>query len=151
MRLKSRASNITRTTMTLIIIAVLSFVPLLAQTGANTGVQGRVIDPSGGTIPGATVTVTRADTGEVRSAVTDDTGNWEVRHLTPGVYTLTFEMTGFKKLIQSGVNVTTSEIATVNVAMQLGEIGQTVEVTSDAEMVSSTSATVIKTLDKREL
>ena len=98
-----------------------------------------------------TVTVTRAETGEVRSVVTDDTGDWEVRLLTPGAHAVSFEMTGFKKLTQAGVNVTTSEMSTVNVTMQLGELGQTIEVTADAQMVSSKSATVIKTLDKREL
>ncbi|RPJ49742.1 MAG: carboxypeptidase regulatory-like domain-containing protein, partial [Acidobacteria bacterium] len=151
MRAKVTESTAVRLVLGLVLLAMLALTPLLAQTGANTGLQGRVTDPSGGAIPGVTVTVTRAETGEVRTVVTDDTGDWEVRALTAGPYTVSLEMTGFKKFIQSGVNVTTSEMATVNVTMQLGEIGQTVEVTSDAEMVSSTSATVIKTLDKREL
>jgi len=135
----------------LTVAALLAITPLLGQTGANTGLQGRVLDQSGGAIPGVTVTVARQDTGEARVVTTADTGEWEVRFLTPGVYSLVFEMTGFKKLTQTGVHVTTSEMVTVNVTMELGELGQTIEVTADAQMVSSTSATVIKTLDKREL
>jgi len=135
-----------------VILVALALTPLLAQTGANTGLRGRVTDPSGGAIPGVTVTATKAETGEARKVVVSgDTGDWEVRSLTAGAYTLVFEMTGFKKLIQTGVNVTTSEIVTVNTQMELGELGQTIEVQADAEMVSATSATVIKTLDKREL
>jgi len=140
-----------KTALAFAVIAILAFAPLAGQSGANTGLRGRVIDPTGGVIPGVTVTVTRADTGEARSVVTDDTGDWEVRALTAGAHAVAFEMTGFKKLTQTGVNVTTSEMSTLNITMQLGELGQTIEVTGDAQMVSATSATVIKTLDKREL
>ncbi len=151
MKAKSRTLDTSRVVVAFVIMAALAFAPLLAQAGASTGLQGRVVDQSGGAIPGVTVTATKTDTGEVRTVVTDDTGDWEVRALTAGAYTLAFEMTGFKKLTRSGINVTTSEMVTVNTQMELGELGQTIEVQADAEMVSSTSATVIKTLDKREL
>jgi len=46
---------------------MLAFTPLLAQTGGNTGLRGRVIDQSAGAIPGVAVTVTRQDTEQVRT------------------------------------------------------------------------------------
>ena len=121
------------------------------QTGANTGLNGRVTDSTGASIPETTVTVVRPDTGERRVVTTNIAGDWEARFLRPGQYQVTFERTGFRKLVRDGVAVSTSEMATLNVILQLGDVGQSIEVVADAEMVSSTSATVVRTLDRKEL
>ena len=123
----------------------------MAQTGANTGLEGTVKDGTGAVVPGVSVTLLRVDTGERRMVTTDDTGRWEARLLSPGTYRVTFERGGFKKLVQEGVTVSTSEVATLNVELQVGELGQSVEVVADAEMISSSSATVVRTLDRKEL
>ncbi len=124
---------------------------LTAQTGGSTGLRGAVTDATGATIPSAKVIITRVDTGERRETVTNNAGEWEARFLNAGVYQIVVEKTGFKKLTREGINVTTSEVGTVNLQLEVGDVGQTVEVTADAEMVSSNSATTIRTLDSREL
>ena len=124
---------------------------VMAQTGADTGLKGRVSDQSGASMPGTTVTLLRAETGEKRVLTTNDAGDWEARFLSPGAYQLTFEKTGFKKLVRDGVNVSTAEVDTVNAELQVGSVGQSIEVVADAEMISSTSATTVRTLDRREL
>ncbi len=129
----------------------LMLMPVFAQTGANTGVQGRVTDATGASIPGTTVTSTKVETGELRVATTNTTGDWEVRFLTAGTYRLVFECPGFRKLTRDGVTVTTAELATVNVQLEVGAVEQAIEVTGNAEMVSSTSAAIVRTLDRREL
>ena len=123
----------------------------MAQTGADTGLKGRVTDQSGASVPGTTVTLLRAETGEKRVVTANDAGDWEARFLSPGAYRLTFEKTGFKKLVRDGVNVSTAEVDTVNAELQVGSVGQSIEVVADAEMISSTSATVVRTLDRKEL
>jgi hypothetical protein len=123
----------------------------MAQTGANTGLQGKVTDATGASVPKTTVTLLRTETGEQRVVTTNDAGDWEARMLSPGKYQLTFEHGGFKKLVRDGVVVTTSEVDTVNVELQVGSVGQSIEVVADAEMISSTSATTVRTLDRREL
>ena len=85
---------------------------IMAQTGANTGLKGRVLDPMGASIPGAAVTLVRVETGERRVVTTSEEGNWEARFLAPGNYQLIFEQTGFKKLVRDGLSVSTAEIAT---------------------------------------
>jgi hypothetical protein len=97
------------------------------------------------------VTVTRVDTGERRVVESSQTGDWDARFLTAGPYQLVFEKAGFKKLTREGVEVSTSEVGTVNVTLEIGDVGQSVEVTANAQMVSSSSATVVRTLDRREL
>jgi hypothetical protein len=124
---------------------------MVGQTGANTGLRGLVTDASGAAIPGATVTITRVETGEHRVVTTNDSGEWEARFLSVGKYQLIFDLPGFKKLTRDGITVTTAEVGTVNAQLEVGEIGQTVQVSAQAEMVSSTSATVVRTLDNREL
>ena len=56
----------------------------MAQTGANTGLKGRVMDQSGASIPGAAVTLVRVETGERRVVTTSEEGDWEARFLDPG-------------------------------------------------------------------
>ncbi len=133
------------------VIFTIAITPVLAQTGANTGLAGQVADQNGATISGATVTLTRVDTGEKRTIKTDSAGRWEARFLSPGTYRLVFEGQGFKKLSRDGVSVTTAEMVTVNAQLEVGSVDQTIEVTANGEMVSSGSATIVRTLDRREL
>ena len=133
------------------LVFALAAVQARAQTGANTGLTGRVSDPAGASIAGVTVTVISVDTDQQRTVRTNSTSVWEVRFLTPGVYRLVFECPGFKKLTQDGVNVTTAEVAVVNVQLEVGSIDQSIDVTANAEMLSQGSATMVRTLDRREL
>jgi hypothetical protein len=137
--------------LTLLLAAAAQGLPLLAQSGANTGLRGVVTDGTGAVLPSVKITILRVDTGEKREVLTSGVGDWEARFLAPGPYQLVFERTGFKKLTREGVEVSTSEIATVNIQMEVGDVGQSVEVTANAQMVSSSSATVVRTLDRREL
>jgi hypothetical protein len=125
--------------------------PLFAQSGASTGLAGRVTDQTGAVIADAAVTLTRAATGETRKVTTDSGGDWEVRFLSPGRYELVFEADGFKRLTREGVTVTTTEIGTVNVQLEVGALEEAIEVTGNAGMRSTSSATVVRTLDQREL
>jgi hypothetical protein len=133
------------------VLGSLALTPALAQTGATTGLTGRVTDASGGGIPDATVTVTSLGTGSERVVRTSSAGNWEVRFLSPGLYAVTFESSGFKTLRRDGINVSTAEMGTVDVALEVGQMTEAVEVTADAAMVSSSSATIVRTLDSKEL
>ena len=69
-------------------------IPARAQGGASIG--GAVIDASGSTIPGATVKIKNAETGAVRSVVTDDAGRYEAPLLEVGSYEVSAEKAGFQ-------------------------------------------------------
>src|SRR5881396_71987 len=83
---------------------------------------GRVSDPSGASIPGATVQVRNTGTNEVATAITDDQGNYRVPLLKPGTYSVTAELTGFKKYVQDGVGLSVSQVATLNITMEIGQL-----------------------------
>ncbi len=125
--------------------------PARAQAGASTGLMGRVNDSSGAGVPGVTVTLTHVETGGERTVTTNPTGDWEARFLSAGTYSITFKLTGFKPLRREGVTVSTTEMASVNVALELGTLAEAVEVVANAEMVSSGSMTMARTLDQKEL
>ena len=122
-----------------------------AQSGATTGLMGRVIDSTGAAVPGVAITLIETETGRTRSVTTGSTGGWEVRFLAPGSYRITFELTGFKPLRREGVTVSTAEMATVDVTLEVGGLAEAVQVVANAEMVSSGSMTVQRTLDQKEL
>jgi len=138
-------------TIAAFMVCLLFAIPLIAQTGANTGLRGAVTDATGAAVPGAIVIITRAETGEGRTLNTDEVGRWEARFISPGTYHLTVERPGFKKLIRSGINVTTAEIARVDAQLEVGDVGQSVEVVAQVDMVTINIATHVRTLDRREL
>ena len=133
------------------LLMLLAAAPSAAQTGATTGISGRVIDSTGAAMAGVQVTLAKPDVGFERTTTTGPAGAWEVRFLTPGAYRLTFELRGFKTLRREGVIVSTGELATVNVTLEVGEVAEAVQVTADARMITTGSATVGRTLDQREL
>src|SRR5215510_9386027 len=151
MRCNSVSRCVARALGGVCIVFTMAITSVLAQTGSNTGLTGRVADRAGASVSGATVTLTRVDTGERRTIKSDSAGAWETRFLSPGIYRLVFEAQGFKRLARDGVTVTTAEMATVNVQLEVGAVDQTIEVSANAEMVSSGSATIVRTLDRREL
>jgi hypothetical protein len=125
--------------------------PVFAQTGASTGLTGRVTDSTGGALPGVTVTLTHVDTGRERVVTTGTDGGWEARFLSPGTYRITFQIDGFRPLRQDGVEVSTAEMGNLDVSLQVGGLTEAVEVVANAEMLSSGSMTLVKTLDQKEL
>src|SRR5713226_6965190 len=68
-------------------------------------ILGRVTDPSGGVIPGATVVVTNEQTNVVSKTVTEADGAYAVPFLIPGTYRVEVEGNGFRKFVQSGITM----------------------------------------------
>jgi hypothetical protein len=129
---------------------VVPAVPAHAQT-AGTGLAGHITDATDAALPGVTVTIVNTDTSSQRVVTSTASGDWEARLLAPGHYRLTFELQGFRPLQRDGVTVTTAEMGTVNVSLTVGGANEAIEVTASTTMVSSESATIVRTLDQREL
>jgi hypothetical protein len=134
----------------LVLCFTLSIDSALAQSAASTGLMGRVTDASGAAVPGVAITVTNTETGSGRTLTSSITGEWEARFLAPGIYRASFELPGFKALRRDGLTVSTTEMGTVNVTLELGQVAEAVEVVGNAEMLSR-SMTVSRTIDQKEL
>ena len=91
---------------------VLAVAAILFLTSTSSPAQefwGRIIgtvsDPTGGVLPGVTVTVTNTETHVAQTVVTDAQGLYQVRYLNPGTYSVTAELQGFKKFSRIDNNV----------------------------------------------
>ena len=110
-----------------------------AQTFRGT-ILGTVTDSSGGTVPGATVTIKNVDTGLTRTLTTSEDGSYSAPELPIGNYSVTVEKTGFKTGLISGIKVEVSVERRADVTLQTGELSQKVEVLGEQlPMVETTS------------
>ena len=110
-----------------------------AQTFRGT-ILGTVTDSSGGTVPGATVTIKNVDTGLTRTLATSDDGSYSAPELPIGNYSVTVEKTGFKTGLITGIKVEVSTERRADVTLQTGELSQKVEVLGEElPMVETTS------------
>src|SRR5437879_5330088 len=129
---------------------LLSFVvamPLSAQeTRGN--ISGTVKDATG-VIPGATVTIRSIDTGATQQLVTNGSGYFEAPLMQPGNYQMTVEMTGFKRVVQSGIVLGVSQQLNIPFVLELGTINETITVTGEAPLIDTSSVSSSQTFDSK--
>ena len=127
--------------------AVIIFPALcLAQFGAIAGV---VRDSSGAVLPGVTVEAASPVLIEKsRTAVSDDSGQYRVEQLRPGVYTVTFTLASFGTATREGIEISAGFTAPINVALTLGTVQETINVSDRAPVVDV--QTVCRTEDARQ-
>jgi hypothetical protein len=126
--------------------------PAAAQSqAANGSIEGTVSDPTGATLPGATVTVTSADTGAQRTVVANENGVYRALLLPLGTYTLVAELQGFKKFEQAGITLGAGQTAVVNVSLSVGALTETVSVTTTAPAVDAGKVDMGRNIGAREV
>ena len=123
---------------------------LLAQsTGGR--ILGRVSDPTGAAVAGVKVTATNEATGVGFDTQTNESGEYGFPQVPVGTYTLTFDLTGFKTNERKGILVDLNQVITLNSVLQVGETKETVEVTSEAPIVDTTSTQLGAVMDARQV
>ncbi len=125
-------------------------VPLLAQ-GTGGRILGRVADPSGAVLGQVKVTATNDATGVGHDSLTNDSGDYVFPDLPVGTYTLTFDLTGFKKSVRHGIALDVNQVITLNMTMQLGAAQEVVDVTSEAPLVDTTSTQLGAVVNNRSV
>ena len=115
---------------------------LLRAQDVTGSINGVVKDPSGAVAQGIQVTVTSLGTGAVFHATADETGAYFVRGLAPGVYTLSMQAQGFKQFSANNIRVQVNEAVRMDIALQVGSVSQTVDVSGSVETVDTTSPTL---------
>jgi len=134
------------------LLAALLPLCLLAQAPDPRGnIVGRVTDPTGAVIPGAEVRVTNAATGVAAATKTNASGNFFLPYLLPGTYTLTVELTGFKKFVREGVQVRVNDRVELNLELQVGSVSESVEVTAETPLLQTAEATLGQVVDERRI
>jgi hypothetical protein len=138
----------------LVISILLAIVPagIYAQGASTATVTGTVTDPKGATVSGARVELLDTGTDIKTVATTAEDGHYMFPAVLPGVYDITVIATGFRQSVTSGVKVEVGKSATVNVALELGQVTETVEVVAGTGVELQTlDASVGSVLDQKFL
>ncbi len=132
------------------IISALSIASLAFAQGVGT-IHGTVTDPAGATVANATVNVVSDERGTRRTLATNASGGFVFPSLAVGSYTLTFEAPGFKSFRRQGVTLTTEQNVRVDARLELGNVTESVSVTSEAPLVDSRSSVIGTLIDSRRI
>jgi hypothetical protein len=122
-------------------LLALSLLPLAAAAqDYRATVVGRVTDSSGAAVPGAQVRAINLDTAAASTAVSSEGGDYVIPALQPGRYRLEVEKQNFKKFVRAEFTLSVQERPTLDVALEPGEVSDTVTVTSEAPLLETSNA-----------
>src|SRR5688572_12926666 len=124
-----------------ILLALVSLFLFPSLAHAQASITGLVRDTSGAVLPGVTVEASSpALIEKVRSVVTDDTGQFRIIDLRPGVYTLSATLPGFVTVRREGINLAGTQTLTLPLEMRVGGLEETITVTGETPVVDVQSA-----------
>ncbi|MGH9344125.1 MAG: carboxypeptidase regulatory-like domain-containing protein [Terriglobia bacterium] len=112
-------------------------------------IVGTVTDPSGAPIANGKVNLTNLGTGAQQTAPTNNQGLYQFLNLTPGQYKIGVKQSGFKSFLRSPVTVQTETSTRINIALQVGELSQTVEVTAQTPLLQPQSSSLGQVISQR--
>src|SRR5437016_13306981 len=108
-----------------------------AQTSTATSL-GVVKDTTGALIPGVSITIKHTETGQTRTAISSETGDYNVPLLPVGAYELTTTMPGFKQQVRSGINLVVGQEAVIDMTLEVGAAAEQITVSEEAPLVNTT-------------
>ena len=123
-----------------LVLSVLIATSICSAQEFRATLTGRMTDASGAAIPGASVVAKNVATNAVGSAKTDSQGNYTIPFLTPGDYVLTAEAKGFKKYNREGLALQVSQVASINIQMEVGQMTESVSVSGEVPLVETSTA-----------
>ncbi len=121
-------------------LALAAAAPVAAQQ-TESRIVGRVTDASGAVLPGATVTITSAQTGAVRTVVTDAEGRYVVTNLSPGQYEVAGQLDGFSPH-RGAVAVGAGDVKPLDLLLAVANVAEAVTVIADATVIDTQSAKI---------
>ena len=146
MRTNFDISRLAATSLCLLVLA-----PAAGAQVTNATITGVVKDGSGAAVTGAQVHVQNLSTNAVETATTNSAGVYTVGQLLPGPYSVTVEKDGFNKNIQTGVSLTVGQVATLNVALQVGSPEQAITVSGGAQLIDTNTGEISEVVNQRSI
>lgn len=124
-----------------LLVALVLFFPLQAFCqDFRATVVGQITDESGSALPGATITARNLATNAQSKTESGSDGEYALRNLDPGAYSITVEKPGFRKLLREGVSLQVSSQSTLNLTLQTGELSESITVKEDIAQLQTETA-----------
>lgn len=114
-------------------------------------ITGNVTDATGGAIPGAEVTIVNVATNYTQTGVSNDVGSYTLRNIPVGTYTLRVSLSGFREYVAQNVVITAGQVTRENVALQVGEITESITVSGAATLLKTDTSDVSAQLESKEI
>ncbi|MBI3681867.1 MAG: carboxypeptidase regulatory-like domain-containing protein [Acidobacteria bacterium] len=112
---------------------------------------GTVTDATGAVAPGVAVTVIHAATSTSRQTITNSSGDYVFVQLPVGTFTLRAQAAGFKEQIETDILLQVSENRRIDIALQVGQVTERIEVEAQAAQVETRTGTVGEVIDSRRI
>ena len=125
-----------------IAISLLLFAPLGIQAQSLASVSGFVNDPTGAVVPNAKITLTDISRGVPVTTTTNQDGVYFIKNLIPSTYKVAVEAAGFQAYLVDSFPLTATQAAVLNLTLQLGTTNQSIEVSSQVQLVEPSNATL---------
>jgi len=135
----------------LVFLVFMCAVTIAAHAQYNGSIRGNVTDASGALIPGATITLTNADTGQKQVSVSDDSGIYNFNALPPAHFSITATKDGFKTKSLPQVQIIPEQLNSINIQLELGDVSTTVTVEGTTLGLDSQTATVSATVNSNQI
>ena len=129
----------------------LSFAIALYGQAESGTIVGVVRDPGGAVVPGATVTLVNEGTHFTRSVVTNSAGEYTAYSFPTGRISVSVTQPGFQKLVRTGIELTAADTLTVDLALTVGSVQETVQVTAEASLLQSQTAAVSSLISNQQI
>src|SRR2546423_10230087 len=132
------------------LLLLICAVAALSQTGTS-NITGTVRDVNGAVVPGAAVTAKNEATGVSSTQNATDSGLFAFSSLPVGKYTISVEKQGFKTLQKTGNILEVGTPLAVDLALEIGQVSETVTVTGGQEQLQNSNATIGNVVEQKAI
>ncbi len=132
-----------------VVFCLLTIVGWSRAQSPNATITGIITDPSGSILPDATVEITNVATGVSNSTMTNDEGLYRITGLVPGVYRARVTKDGFKSIVKDGIILHIQDEVSINFALELGSVVETVTVESGQPLLQTQTAALSEVIEEK--
>jgi len=137
-----RVGNLERSGLCGFLVSVFSIPAMAQNVQINGAFHGTVSDTTGAVMPDAKVEVKNLTSGQVRTAITNESGFYTIAQLAPGHYSVSVSKQGFTTALEADVELLVNQDLEANYTLQVGQVTQEVQVTGAPKMLKMASATL---------
>lgn len=134
-----------------VLVFVCACLASLLPAQSTTSLRGDIVDPAGGAVVGARLTLTNVATGAERQGTTDSAGGYLFALLPPGRYRLRVEAAGFKSVVREEIELLVGTPARLDIALELGQITEVISVEAEAPLLNTSDASIGNAITTRQV